>query len=129
MKPILASLFSSTDAPSKTDVIILEEDFFTNNGFTLIEKPGVTPANDNVNKLHRDIANLNYGSLGLCAEEIARGILIAEAEAEAEVPSDLRVKRFNEKMVIDIVKEAVSSGVVVVDKLKEPWKIKLGYVT
>jgi hypothetical protein len=61
----------SSGGPSKTDMVLLEEDNITKiKGVSLVETEAITPAIDEINKKHRDISNLTLSAIENVADEI-----------------------------------------------------------
>jgi len=114
---ILAALFSTLDGPNRADVIIFEEEVIENiAGVDLLVTEGGTAADTTVNSKHRDIANLNYESISQLAE-----VVLSELGKQEPL-----IKRYNEKKVIELVKNSVDNGRIDPAHLHKRWQVKLG---
>lgn len=128
---VIATMVSVLDGPCKTDIVILDTDEID---MALENCPGETPAEDSMNALHYDIVNLNYKTVGNVACHIAK-IMAKDIEFDENIkkiptnkpskPDNWPIIRFNEKKVIDIMKNAIANGVIDSNKLKERWRNKL----
>lgn len=114
IKPVLAALFSSTDSPTRTDVIIMEKEVIENNiGIALRQSDGSTPATENVNKLHHDLINID-----LCKIDAFANLMYQE---NIKTNNPL-IRRFRESEVIDIVKSSIASNEIDPSKLRDGWQ-------
>ncbi|MBL0559284.1 hypothetical protein [Aeromonas hydrophila] len=114
---LLAVIFSASDGPSRSDIIIINETDLA--GIDITNEIGGAPVNIEYNKLHRNFSNINYESMGYVAERIAT-IIMEDCEKEESVR---RYRRFSEKKVESIVKKAADIGIIDLEKarLKERW--------
>lgn len=112
IKPVLAALFSSSDNPTRTDVIILEANAIEHLGIELQQTDGITPAVDEVNKLHFNLIDIDLNKVEAFAS------LMYSENTKAENPF---IRRFREKEVIEIVKSSIAAQQIDPDKLKGSW--------
>lgn len=114
VEDILAALFSSTDNPTRTDIIILDkEKVQAETGIDIVDTLGQTPATEDINMQHKDLSNITLRSI----ESFARLI-----HTETLVQNNPAIKRFPEKEVIRIVKASLSRNKIVSSNLGERWK-------
>lgn len=67
---VAIALCVSRDQIKRVQMVLLPEEELINKGFTLDNDPESAKSIDEYNYLHRDVANLNYSSVGRFAEEI-----------------------------------------------------------
>lgn len=114
---ILAALFVTSDGPTKADVVLLDEKSIKSiAGVDLVESAALTPATQEVNGRHRDIANLTFSRMERVAEEILK---------ELKKKDEGNFKRYNEKAVLKLVRQEVDNGNIDSKKLTDRWLNKL----
>jgi hypothetical protein len=106
------ALSSGFERLDTIDVIILDKTEVINVGFELIETPGITPVKDLVDT-HKDIVNLTFKSIGLFSK------LILDTLGKD------KVKRIREKEVKKLLIDAIQSGRLNADSLKDGLRKKL----
>ncbi|ENG5980605.1 hypothetical protein ABUV06_001420 [Vibrio alginolyticus] len=122
---LLATLFASADGPSKSHVVVLREDLLLQKGVNIAETVGLSPAVEQVNRKHRDLAKLNYKDMGTVAFELASILANFEGLDENEIDQCLDYKIFTEGDVKKVVKEAINKGHIDPTKVSERWRKKL----
>ncbi|WAL79824.1 hypothetical protein [Shewanella sp. DAU305] len=117
MYGVLAALFSSSDTPTRTDVIIIERDKIEGElGISLVQSDGATPAVDIINNLHYDLVKIDL----LKVDAFANLMYLENIK-----PKNPMIRRFNENEVIRIVKESISNNLIDPEKLKQRWRDRL----
>jgi hypothetical protein len=122
LNDVLAALFSSMDRPSKSDIIILDKSKLIEKGLELESNLGESPAVPDINNMHRDLSALNFEKVHALVCEMAP--IIYSNELNNNV-SRVRLKRYNEKQVISIVRDALAENKIIADDLAQSWKMKL----
>lgn len=111
--PVLAALFSSSDNPARTDIIILDKEVIEKQlGISLRQTDGITPAVDEVNKLHFNLIDIDLNKVEAFAS------LMYEENIKLDNPF---IRRFREREVIEIVKSSIAAQKIDPDKLKGGW--------
>ncbi|MCZ0750091.1 hypothetical protein [Aeromonas enteropelogenes] len=121
MNAILAIIFSSCDGPGRSDIIIIDEDDLVD--VIVTDESGGAPVTDEYNKLHRNFSKIDYKTMGYVAEKMAT-IILQDPQREED---DKRVKRFSERDVENIVKDAAMKGIIDIPKAcsKKRWASRL----
>lgn len=122
---LLATLFSSADGPSKSHVVVLNEEKLLESGVSIEATLGQSPAVESVNEKHRDLTQLNYKDIGTVAYEMASIMAVYEELDEKSVDEFLDYKVFTEGEVKAIVRKGIDNGHIDVGKIPERWKRKL----
>jgi hypothetical protein len=117
IREILAVLFCTSDRPSSTDVILLPfDDLRSIEGIEVVETKGESPATDEVNDRHRDIAGLDYFAVGKVAK-----VMLENLHTE----NDAIIKKFTKSEVVKIVKETVEKEIINGYDLTPKWQKEL----
>ncbi|MFM4938147.1 hypothetical protein [Aeromonas enteropelogenes] len=121
MKDLLAIIFSSCDGPGRSDVIIINETDLS--GIDITSEPGNAPVTKEYNNLHRNFSNINYELMGYVAEKITK-IIIEDRDKDVNTR---RFRRFSQKNVEDIVKDAANKGIIDIERActRERWAARL----
>ncbi len=121
MTDLLAVIFSSGDGPNRSDIIIIDENDLP--GINITDEIGDAPVTAQHNKLHRNFSKINYESMGYVAEKIAT-IIMEDREKKEE---NRRYRRFSEKRVESIVKNAATQGIIDIEKAcaRDRWATRL----
>jgi hypothetical protein len=114
MHGVLAALFSSTDTPTRTDVIIIEREIIeTKLGIVLEQSNGVTPAVDMINEMHYDLVKIDL----LKVDAFANLMYLENMKVNNPM-----IRRFKESEVIKIVKESIDNSLIDPEKLRTRWQ-------
>ncbi|EGQ7827038.1 hypothetical protein WKW42_22195 [Vibrio alginolyticus] len=109
-KDVIAALATSMDAPATIDVIMLEAEQLEQLGISIEETPGNTAYLD-VNPRHRDLAQLNYRSLGIVSKYIVDRLNVANS-----------YKRITKAKLLDLVIAKLDMpNTFTIDNLSTKW--------
>lgn len=113
LQEVVLALASVQDRPQKIDIAWIEKQEAEDKGIKFKATAGNTVV-ENLQEMHIDAIDLDLGKLGLIAE------LIADA-----VRNKLQIKRFSVREVSNLIKDAVETGRINPDNLKDDMKKKL----
>lgn len=114
---VLGALLSTSDGPSRAYIVMIPFDAVESiDGLEIVESPGATHAIAEVNRKHRDLADLNFSNLG----ELAEKILVHVVDDKSA-----KVLGLNERRVMKIVKDCVERQLINPEGLGESWRKRL----
>lgn len=122
---VIATIVCGADGPSKTDLVILEEETLT--GIEKDKISGTTPACQQMNDMHYDVVNLTHFKVGQIANFIGLQLVKEQAweDAKQPKPNGRKFRRFSEKEMVGIMSKALEKGIIKKEDLSARWQKKL----
>lgn len=110
---VALALVTGSDFPDKMDIVVIDKDKLLEQGFIIENTPGLTKVDD-LKGCHKDLAYLNYATLGTFATLVVESLKYEH------------VHRFTSTNLKKIVRQAIASGRLTLEDLSEDIREKIG---